>query len=51
MMSGDMTDNAANGRPFQTSFGIANRGQQRKTDRNGETGSNLAHFHSPGEYR
>jgi hypothetical protein len=49
MMSRDMADDTANGRPFQASFGIARGGQQRETDGNGETGSNLAHFHSPGE--
>jgi hypothetical protein len=49
MMSGDMANDTANGRAFQASFGIACRGQQRETDGNGETGSNLAHFHSPGE--
>jgi hypothetical protein len=51
VMSGDVADDTANGRPFQASFGIAHGGEQRKTDGNGETGSNLAHFHSPGEYR
>ena len=51
VMSGDVADDTANGRPFQASFGISHGGQQRKTDGNGETGSNLAHFHSPGEYR
>ena len=51
MMPGDMTDNTANGGPFQASFGRSHGGQQPKTDANGETGSNLAHFLSPGEYR
>jgi hypothetical protein len=51
MMSRDMSNDAANGRTFQAPFGGAHRGQQRKTDANGETGSNLAHFHSPDEYR
>jgi hypothetical protein len=51
MMSGDMADDTANGRSFQASFGRSHGGQQRETDGNGETGSNLAHFHSPGEYR
>lgn len=51
MMSGDMADDAANSRPFQASFGISHGGQQRKTDRNGETGSKLAHFHSSVGYR
>jgi hypothetical protein len=49
MMSCDMADDTANSRPFQASFGKARGGQQRETDGNGETGSNLAHFHSPGE--
>ena len=49
VMSGNMADDTANGRPFQASFGIARGGQQRETDGNGETGSDLAHFHSPGE--
>jgi hypothetical protein len=51
VMSGDVADDTANGRPFQASFGIARGGQQREKDGNGETGSKLAHFHSPGEYR
>jgi hypothetical protein len=51
VMSGDMADNTANGSAFQASFGSSHAGQQRKTDANGETGSNLAHFLSPGEYR
>jgi hypothetical protein len=51
VMSGDVADDTANGRSFQASFAISHDGQQRETDGNGETGSNLAHFHSPGEYR
>jgi len=51
MMSGDMADDTADGGPFQASFGISHGGQQRETDGNGETGSKLAHFHSPCEYR
>jgi len=51
MMSGDMPDDPANGRPLEASFGVARGGQQCKTDANGETGTNWAHFHSPGEYR
>ena len=51
VMSGNMADDTANRRTFQASFGISQRRQQRETDGNGETGSNLAHFHSPGEYR
>jgi hypothetical protein len=51
VMSGDVADDTANGRPFQASFGISRGGQQSETDGNGETGSNLAHFHSPCEYR
>jgi hypothetical protein len=49
MMSCDVADDTANGRPFQASFGIARGGQQRETDGNGERSSDLAHFHSPGE--
>jgi hypothetical protein len=51
VMSGDMADNTANGGAFQASFGGSHAGQQRKTDANGDTGSNLAHFLSPGDYR
>jgi hypothetical protein len=51
VMSGDMADDTANGGAFQASFRISHGGKQRKTDANGETGSNLAHFLSPGEYR
>jgi hypothetical protein len=47
MMSGDMADDTANGRPFEASLGRSDGRQQRKTHGNGETGSNLAHFHSP----
>jgi len=51
MMSGDVADDAADRRAFQASFGISHAGEHRETDANGETGSNLAHFHSPDEYR
>lgn len=51
MMPGDMANNTANGGPFQASFGGGHGGQQPNTDANSETGSNLAHFYSPGEYR
>jgi hypothetical protein len=51
VMSGDMADDAANGRSFQASLGVSHAGQYRKTHGNGETGSNVAHFRSPGEYR
>jgi hypothetical protein len=47
MVSGDMADDTANGRSFQASFGRSHGGQQRETDGNGETGSNLAHFPFP----
>jgi hypothetical protein len=50
-MPSDMADYTANGGAFQASFGISHGGQQRKTDADGETGSNLAHFLSPGLYR
>ena len=49
MMSRDMADDTANGRPFQASFGMAHGGQRCEADGNDEAGSNLAHFHSPGE--
>jgi hypothetical protein len=48
-MPSNMADHTANGGAFQASFGISHVGQQRKTDANGETGGNLAHFLSPGE--
>ena len=49
VMSGDVADDTANGRPFQASFGMAHGGQRCEADGNDEAGSNLAHFHSPGE--
>jgi hypothetical protein len=48
VMSGDVADDTSNGRSFQASFGIPQVGQYCEAEANGETGSNLAHFHSPG---
>jgi hypothetical protein len=47
VMSGDMADDTAHCGAFQASFGISYGGQQRETDANGKTRSNLAHFLSP----